>query len=216
MNHHIRKQHIRKQRDWVAILGGALKFTDEQIMAAYDIGVEIAKMENGIVTGATSGVPYAAVLGVKDAGGLAMGISPAATPEEHLNRYKKPLDELDFIVYTGTGYDCRSTFIVNSASACIFIGGEIGTLKEFTSAWMAGHQIIGILKGFGGITDQLEELSTYTKTDYHNRLVIETNPKKLVQRIVREIHKTKDNSKDLYTGSDETCQRIKRMTGNRN
>lgn len=171
-------------RDWVAVLGGAYKYTEEQIVAGYRTGCEIARLGRHVVTGATTGVSYAAALGARSSGSLAVGISPAADTDEHSGRYAKSLDGLDLIVYSGLGFDGRSPLIIRSAATAIFIGGEFGTLNEFTSAWMTGNKIVGVLEGAGGITDRLRELTGHVQTRWGCETLFDEDPVRLVQRVL--------------------------------
>src|SRR3989338_4945490 len=59
------------------------------------IGREIARRGCVLVTGATTGAPYWAAKGAKEAGGLVIGISPAATKIAHVKTYHLPLDYHD-------------------------------------------------------------------------------------------------------------------------
>jgi uncharacterized protein (TIGR00725 family) len=183
---------LNGRNHWIALLGGALNYTREQLDAAYEIGTLIACKGKGLVTGATSGIPYAAAIGAKKAGGFVIGISPAVNPQEHISKFQKPLDFMDFIVYTGGGIEGRSHYILRSTGAAIFIGGEMGTLSEFAAAWLRGNSIIGILSGYGGITDQLLQLAKHSNTNYNNLLVTAPTPSALVSQIFRQIHEKEE------------------------
>lgn len=177
------------KNNWVAVLGGSVIYTDDQIFAAYQIGREIVKNGYNLITGATSGIPYAAAIGAKEAGGLVVGISPAKDFDEHLSVFNKPIEYLDLIIYGNSVYEGRSPLIIHSASASIFIGGEMGTLNEFTSAWMTKNNIIGILEGYGGITDYLPTIIENTNTSYGCITIQDKDPFILVKKIGNEIKK---------------------------
>ena len=84
------------------------------------------------VTGATTGAPFWAAKGAKEAGGIVIGISPASTKREHVKTYGLPVEYHDLIIYTGFGYAGRNLLFTRSADAVITVAGRIGTLNEFT------------------------------------------------------------------------------------
>lgn len=165
------------------MLGGATRYTEEQIVAGYEVGRHIAISKRNVVTGGTSGIPYAAAIGAQTEGGLVVGISPALSEEDHVNRFKKPADHIDMMVYTGMSLDGRSPLIIRSAGGSIFVGGEFGTLNEFTSAWMHGRSVIGVLEGLGGITDSIRNLLERSQTQFGSTVVFGSNPKDLVRSV---------------------------------
>ena len=175
------------QRDWVAVLGGASIYDEPQILAAYQTGQALARQGKNVLTGATTGIPYAAAMGARDAGALVVGISPAGNPVEHAKMFRKPLDQHDLIVYSGVGFEARGALIVRSAAACIFIGGEFGTLNEFTAAWMVGRKVLGVLIGSGGITDTLTTLMSRTKSTWGSEVIYDANPISLVAKVCTRI-----------------------------
>jgi predicted Rossmann-fold nucleotide-binding protein len=61
-----------------------------------------------LVTGATTGIPYWAAKGAKEAGGIVIGLSPAASKAAHLRTYHLPIDFHDLIIYTGFDYSGRN------------------------------------------------------------------------------------------------------------
>ena len=50
-------------KNCIAVLGGAGSYTDAQVIAGFQIGREIARNGMNLVTGATTGIPYAAAIG---------------------------------------------------------------------------------------------------------------------------------------------------------
>jgi len=102
---------------------------------AEELGKLIAEHGMVTVTGATTGAPYWTAKGAKKAGGIVVGISPAATKREHVEVYHLPVDYHDLIIYVGGGYSQRNLIFTRSADAVIYLGGRIGTLNEFTDAF---------------------------------------------------------------------------------
>jgi uncharacterized protein (TIGR00725 family) len=175
--------HSRKA---VAVLGGSLKHTERQVQAGFEVGRELARRKLTVLTGATSGIPYAASLGAHEAGGLVVGISPAASEEEHIQG-GRPRDQADFIVYTGMGAEGRSPLIVRSAAASIFIGGEFGTLGELCSAWLCGCPVLGVLEEHGGLTDSIRSLVDQVSSSWGSSVVYGADPAQLVADIAGQL-----------------------------
>jgi uncharacterized protein (TIGR00725 family) len=124
---------------------------------AEEIGREIVKHNGVVVTGATTGIPYYAARGAKEAGGISIGISPAASEVAHVKTYKLPTDVFDLIIYTGFGYSGRNLLLTRAADAVITICGRIGTLNEFTIAF-EDKKPQGVLIGSGGMADRIPTL----------------------------------------------------------
>lgn len=150
-----------------------------------ELGREIVKQNGVIVTGATTGVPYWAALGAKEAGGYSVGMSPANTKLEHVKRYRLPTDAFDIIVYTGFGYSGRNLMLTRSSDAVIIACGRIGTLNEFTIAF-EDKKPIGVLVGTGGMADRVEEI---VKNAHRGpgKIVYDSDPKTLVEKLIRLI-----------------------------
>ena len=124
---------------------------------AETMGREIAKRGLVLVTGATIGIPYWAAKGAKLAGGMVIGLSPAASELAHIKTYRLPTDYHDLIIYTGFDYSGRNLLLTRSSDAVITICGRMGTLNEFTIAF-EDHKPMGVLEGTGGIADELRSI----------------------------------------------------------
>src|SRR3989304_2006249 len=124
---------------------------------AKELGREIARQGAVLVTGATTGFPLWVAMGLKEVGGISIGISPAASEREHVEVYKLPLDYLDLIIYTGFGYAGRDILLTRAADAVICGCGRIGTIHEFTIAF-EDNKPIGIFEGPWEMGAELEEL----------------------------------------------------------
>jgi len=159
------------------------------ILVSKEIGKEIARAGCMLVSGATTGVPYYAAVGCKEAGGLNIGFSPAESENEHIKRYRLPLDAFDIMVYTGADYPGRDIIMTKSADAVIIVCGRMGTLHEFTTA-VEIKKPIGILEGSGGIADKIRQL---TKGTYKGarKIIYDRDPRSLVERLIFEVKKGK-------------------------
>src|SRR3989304_579795 len=124
---------------------------------AKELGKEIVRQGGGLVTGATSGVPYWSAIGAKEQGGISIGLSPASSERAHVNKYKLPTDYFDLIIYTGFEYSGRNLLLTRSADAVIVVCGRMGTLNEFTIAFEDGKPI-GVLTNTGGICEEIKKI----------------------------------------------------------
>lgn len=154
---------------------------------AKEVGREIARQGCVLVTGATTGVPHLSALGFKEVGGISIGFSPAISRAAHVKTYKLPTDAFDVIVYTGADYTGRDVIMTKAADGVIIICGRMGTLHEFVTAFET-QKLIGILEGTGGTADKIRFI---TKGPYRGmkRVIYGTDPKKLVERLIKKIKK---------------------------
>ncbi len=154
---------------------------------AREVGRQIA-LNNGVLfTGACWGMPYESALGAKQAGGISIGVSPAISEEAHYKEFKMPSDAFDMIFYTGYGFSARNVWLMRMADAVIFICGRMGTLNEFTICF-EDNRLIGVLEGTGGTADMIKEIVKKLKKG-PGRIIYGKDPKKLVEKICREIDK---------------------------
>lgn len=173
-------------------VSGAAKFTpcSKNVKEMAEVlGREIVKQNCVLITGATTGVPYYAAKGANKAGGMSIGFSPAATELEHRKVYRLPLDEFDVMVYTGFDYSGRNLLMTRAADAVVVACGRMGTLNEFTIAYEDGKPI-GVLLGSGGTADLIK---TLTARPHKKRgpIFYDTDPQKLIQKLVRHLKSQK-------------------------
>ncbi|OGZ43441.1 MAG: hypothetical protein A3J55_02880 [Candidatus Ryanbacteria bacterium RIFCSPHIGHO2_02_FULL_45_17b] len=157
---------------------------------AKEIGFEIAKHGAILVTGATTGFPYWAAHGAKEAEGISIGISPASTEKEHVEKFELPLDYMDMIVYTGFGYPGRNLMLTRASDAVIIGCGRMGTLNEFTIAF-EDRKPIGVLLDAGGTTEWIDELIRDSHRGGDTPVVYDADPKALVEKVIDLIKKEK-------------------------
>ena len=117
----------------------------------------IAERDLLLLTGATTGLVYLVGKTAHDAGVFHIGISPGANKEEHVQKFKLPVDACDAIVYTGFGLKGRNVVLVRSCDIVLFIAGSMGSLNEFTIAHDEG-KVIGCLTKTGGVADEVSSL----------------------------------------------------------
>lgn len=142
-----------------------------------------------LVTGATTGAPYWAAIGAKEAGGFVIGLSPASSEIEHVKKYKLPIDYHDVIIYTGFGYSGRNLLLTRSSDAVLLTCGRIGTLNEFTIAF-EDDKPIGILTKTGGMADELEDILEKAHRG-RGKVIFDSDPQRLVDKILKMVKKEK-------------------------
>lgn len=162
----------------------------DALYKAKEIGKEIAAANAILVNGATTGFPYWSAIGAKEVGGFVIGVSPASSEKEHVLMYKLPLDYTDAIFYTGFGYSGRNLLLTRIADAVIVGCGRMGTLNEFTIDF-EDKKPIGILKGSGGTTDLIEEIIQKSHRGGEVKVIYESEPKILVQKLIKIIEEEK-------------------------
>lgn len=162
---------------------------------AAEVGKEIVKQNCILLSGATTGVPYYAAKGVKEAGGISIGFSPAGSKKEHTKRYKLPTENFDLIVYTGFDYVGRNLILTKSADAVIVICGRTGTLNEFTIAFET-RTPIGVLQGSGGTADLIQPVLAKGYRP-KTKIIYDTDPQQLVKKIVSFLNKQNRSYKSL-------------------
>ena len=166
------------------VMGSASGELDPVVTEAVrQLGTAIAEAGCTLITGACPGLPFAAVEGAKAAGGLVVGISPALSETEHVQRYEAPVDGFDVIVYTGSGLMGREVVNIRSSDIVVIAGGRSGTLGEFAIAYDEGR-LVGVLTGTGGVADMVDELVERMRKDTGAHVLFDDDPRRLVQRLV--------------------------------
>jgi uncharacterized protein (TIGR00725 family) len=179
----------------IGVMGSAIGDPEAIVAdACHQLGRAVA--ENGccLLTGACPGLPHETVLGAKDASGHVIGISPALTLKEHVERYQSPYREYDVLIFSGLGLMGRELINIYSSDIVIVVGGRSGTLGEFAIAYEQG-KLIGVLTGTGGITGALPELEESLAGKHTGAEVMyEKDPRTLVTRLL-----------ERYRSSDYVC-----------
>ncbi|MEK7192794.1 MAG: hypothetical protein AAB682_01530 [Patescibacteria group bacterium] len=159
---------------------------------AKELGRQIVLQGAVLVTGATTGMPLWTAMGAKEAGGFVVGLSPAATEREHVEKYKLPLEYLDIIIYTGAGYSGRDLLMTRTSDA-IFLGcGRIGTIHEFTIAF-EDNKPIGILEGEWSTDEVIKNIiDNSNRAEDNQKIIFNPDPKLLVEKIIQLVRKDKE------------------------
>ena len=118
-----------------------------------------------------------------------MGYSPAYSEQEHVKKYRLPVDYHDVIVYTGFGYSGRNLLLTRASDAIITICGRIGTLNEFTIAF-EDQKPIGVLQGTGVVADYLEDIVKRSHRGM-GKVVFNSDSKTLLEKVFKLVSKEK-------------------------
>lgn len=152
---------------------------------AMQIGREIAKSDCYLLTGGCTGLPYAAVRGAKEEGGVTVGISPAESREEHVEKYRYPVEGHDLLIFTGAGLKGRNVILVRSCDGVIATSGSMGTLNELTIAHDE-KKIIGLLKSVPGAAEEFEQISEKLGRP-GRKIVTSEKPEQLVNQVLQNL-----------------------------
>jgi len=141
----------------------------------------------------------AAQAGAKEKG-IILSYSPAKNLKEHLEppiSYPYPAKNTE-LIFTGQGKIGRNVLSILECDGVIFIGGGIGTLNEFSIAYHEG-KIIGILEVVGSIIEKIlkmeEDFKGGAGKEIKAKIVKDKNPKKLVEKVLEEIKKRKEEKR---------------------
>ncbi|MEK7193881.1 MAG: LOG family protein [Patescibacteria group bacterium] len=159
---------------------------------AEEVGKEIVRHDAVLVTGATTGFPYWVAKGAKEQGGIVIGLSPAATEQEHIKRFDLPTEYHDLIIYTGFNYSGRNLLLTRAADAIIVGCGRMGTLNEFTIAF-EDKKPIGILEGDWETDEVLKTLieKSHRAEEMKGKIVYAKDPKILLDKLIEMVKKDK-------------------------
>lgn len=103
---------------------------------AHRVGELLAERGATVICGGGPGVMAAVAKGVRERGGLVIGIRPDADKST-------ASPDLSAVIVTNLG-EARNAVIVNSADAVIGIGGSWGTLSELSMAMRRGVRVIDL------------------------------------------------------------------------
>jgi len=166
---------------------GGGKLPDEGRYLVRELGRQIAQHNCIIITGACPGLPHEAVLGAKEFGGLAIGISPGLALQEHIDRYHSPYEEYDALIFTGSGLMGREIEGIRSCDIVCIVGGRSGTLGEFAIAYDEG-KLICVLNGTGGIAEHIDEIVAVINKHTDAEVMYDTDPKRRTGRAIGKPH----------------------------
>jgi len=119
----------------VGIIGGR-KCSTEVERLAHNLGKNLAKVADILVSGGLGGIMKAACAGFKADGGVTIGILPSYDKND-ANPY------VDIALPTGLGL-ARNVLVVKSADVVVALPGEAGTLSEIAYCLQFGIPVISL------------------------------------------------------------------------
>jgi hypothetical protein len=171
----------------IAVCGSGRVDNKKILEKSFEIGKEIARKNAVLVTGAGIGYPLEAAKGAFLNKGEVIGISPAHNEEEHVKKYGFTTEFFTKIVFTGAGIPRRNFDLIEQCDAAIIIGGQIGTLNEFTIAFRR-DKAIGVLDGSGGIVPLLSRIADICSGNYRTEMLLHSaSPRRLVAGVIERL-----------------------------
>jgi uncharacterized protein (TIGR00725 family) len=168
----------------IAICGSGKVFDNIISKKTAEIGRQLAKCKCTVLTGACHGYPNEAAKAAFAEGGKVIGYSPARNRNDHIQDFNFPTENFSKIIYTAHGIPGRNLDLISNADAIIIVGGQVGTLNEFTIA-MHEHKKIGILKGSGGVSDLIPQIAdAIDKNGEKKRIIYDMEGNNLVLKLI--------------------------------
>lgn len=169
----------------IGVMGSCSEpISDYARATAYELGQAIGERDCVLITGASPGLPYDAILGAKSKGGMTVGISPGLSVTEHIEKYQSPCQGFDVLIYTGSGLMGREIENIRSSDIVVIAGGRSGTLGEFAIAYDEG-KLIGVLRGTGGIADEVEMLERIVRKETGGHIIYGIEPAALLDELLQ-------------------------------
>ncbi len=190
---------MAKMKLKIGVMGSASgKLSLKHKTIAYELGCAIAERGCITVTGACPGFPLEAAKGATEKGGLVVGISPALSEREHIEKYHSPIAYHDVLIFTGSGLMGREVVNIRSSDIVIIMGGHSGTLGEFSIAYDEGN-LIGVLLGTGGIASDIQNIVKFIKKKTGAKVMYESNPHVLVDNLLEYYLKEHYKHPDIHS-----------------
>ena len=168
----------------IGVMGSATgTILKSQKKIAYELGRAIAQNDCLTITGACPGLPLESAKGAHEAGGIVVGISPALSELEHVNRYHSPLEYHDVLIYTGSGLMGREVVNIRSSDIVVIVGGRSGTLGEFSIAYDEG-KLIGVLDSSGGVASEIRDIVKIVNKRTGAKVIYGKEPGILVKKLI--------------------------------
>ncbi|MBI2575584.1 LOG family protein [Candidatus Woesearchaeota archaeon] len=141
----------------IGVCGSAVGPDHSIRQKAREIGHLLAQQGHTLVCGGTTGYPDEALKGALEGNGKSICFSPAKDKPGHIQVYHFPFYPSSEYVFTGKGIPGRNQSIIEASDSVIIIGGQIGTLNEFTLAFVMKKPIF-IFKDSGGVVRLLPQI----------------------------------------------------------
>lgn len=170
----------------IGVLGGdGGPLDDETVARLVRLGQSIVERDCGLVTSACPGLAEAAIEGATAAGGLVVGISPARSATEHVDRHGPPADAFDVLIYAAAGPTAYEVAVARSSDVVIVAGGRSGPPDDLAIAYDEGRPI-GVLTHTRGIADAVERLVRICARPHSPAVLCDDDPVRLVDRLIAQ------------------------------
>ncbi|MCL2846566.1 MAG: hypothetical protein FWE38_02640 [Firmicutes bacterium] len=152
---------MKKKPMRVTVYGGTNNkaFTEQELDCSERLGRYLAKIGAEVLTGACRGFPRFVGREAARNGSKVIGYSPAMNEQEHIEKYKFPMDgvtHMEYIKVNGEhqadNFLRRSWDMVPFSDVAIALGGSWGTYTELLFSFWYKKTII-LVQGFGGATE---------------------------------------------------------------
>lgn len=184
----------------IGVYGSNRVESETALQAAQNLGAELARQGVIVITGACSGMPYAAARAARQHGAQVWGFTPALTEEEHRSAFPEDdraiYDKLFFVpeqyrqlfflsqpvapaLDWGMRLKYRNVISTIQADAGIIISGGWGSLNEFTNLIYEGKPI-GVLTETGGLADELPHWFSKLRKKSESQVFFSRQPAELV------------------------------------
>lgn len=175
----VQKKHL------IGVISSAVFMQDKKkIDKFFNFGKNLAKNDINVATGAAIGISHLIGLGARLAGSKLIGFSPNSNALMHSKQLDNAsINDFDGIHFDGNGFTSRSLKFISAVDALIMISGRMGTLSEFTIAFEEGVPIL-VLKGYGGISDRIEEIISFANKDGLVPPIITTDTNELINKLL--------------------------------
>jgi predicted Rossmann-fold nucleotide-binding protein len=183
----------------IGVYGSAAGDYAAFVPIAEKIGSALGKHADSviIITGACSGLPYAAAKAAASKDTEVWGFSSsldllalkAEYPDNDVTFYKKLIyvpSEFSFSDNDLARKKYRNVISTATCDAAIIISGRWGTLNEFTNLVDFG-KTVGVLTGTGGIADELPALTRKISKPGQGQILFDADPKVLVDKLLSEL-----------------------------
>jgi predicted Rossmann-fold nucleotide-binding protein len=147
----------------------------EALQRCWDLGTFIALARCVLLTRACAGLTHAVVLGAKSAGGHVLGISPAASLQEHTEVFAAPWRDYDLLIFTGPDTSAHELIHVRSSDVLVLVGAGAVTFDDLAVA-CEESKLVGVLGGY----------ARETKPPDDALIIRDDDPERLVARLLWE------------------------------
>jgi predicted Rossmann-fold nucleotide-binding protein len=183
----------------IGVFGSAGGDYQQFMVLAAMIGEALGEYADSVIviTGACTGLPYAAARAASAKGCEVWGYSSsfnqagltAEYPDDELSVYSKLIYMPADFPFADNDRACKKYRNIISTANCdagIFVSGLWGTLNEFTNL-IDFQKTAGVLTGSGGIADELPGLTSKIHKEGQGSVLFDNDPNELVARLIESI-----------------------------